>query len=203
VSSVTWVDYSLISCDPARKFIAETLSETPARYGRETPPRYAVGSNQTGAQTMYTTADYLITQSTAHSSGDGLVLYNAALRRGWLRRIGAALLGRNRTLRHLPQTTTTTQRRARVQTIGACEIAVRDIIGSEDRSGDFDIDFNPLRESLRDRWLNVFNAWARGVSLPPIELVRGPDGYYVRDGHHRLSVARALGHAYVEAVVTA
>jgi hypothetical protein len=34
----------------------------------------------------------------------------------------------------------------------------------------------------------------RGVSLPPIELVRGPDGYYVRDGHHRPSVVHALVH---------
>jgi len=152
---------------------------------------------------MYTTADYLINRSTTPSSGNGLALYNAALRRGWLRQIGAALIGRNRALRHLPQTTTTTQRRARVHTSGVCEIAVRDIIGSEDRSGDFDIDFNPLRESLRDRWLSVFNARLRGVSLPPIELVRGPDGYYVRDGHHRLSVARALGQTDVEAVVTA
>jgi ParB-like chromosome segregation protein Spo0J len=49
----------------------------------------------------------------------------------------------------------------------------------------------------------VFHARVRGVSLPPIELVRGPDGYYVRDGHHRLSVARTLGQDYVEAVVMA
>ena len=82
-------------------------------------------------------------------------------------------------------------------------IVASDIVGSEDRSGDFDIDFNPLRESLRDRWLSVFSARQRGVSLPPIELVRGPDGYYVRDGHHRLSVARALGQVFVEAIVLA
>lgn len=67
----------------------------------------------------------------------------------------------------------------------------------------FDLDFNPLRESTRDRWLSVCHARLRGVSLPPIELVRGSDGYYVRDGHHRMSVARALGQDYVEAIVMA
>jgi hypothetical protein len=152
---------------------------------------------------MYTTADYLITRSNTRSSGNGLSLYNEALVRGWLKRIGAALIGRNRTLRHLPKTTNADRRYVGVQILAVREIAVRDIIGSEDRSGDFDIDFNPLRESLRDRWLSVFNARKRGVSLPPIELVRGPDGYYVRDGHHRLSVARALGQDFVEAIVLA
>ncbi len=147
---------------------------------------------------MYTTADYLINRSLIPASGSGLALYNGALMRGWFKRIGAALIGRNRTLRHLSKTTNADKRYAGVQTI-----SVREIIGSEDRSGDFDIDFNPLRESTRDRWLSVFAAWVRGVSLPPIELVRGPDGYYVRDGHHRLSVARALGEDYVEAVVMA
>ncbi len=145
---------------------------------------------------MYTTADYLMNRSTTLASSNGLTLYNEALVRGRLKRIGAALVGRNRTLRHLPKTTNAAQRCFGVQTI-----AVRDIIGSEDRSGDFDIDFNPLRETTRDRWLSVFHAWTRGVSLPPIELVYGFDGYYVRDGHHRLSVARALGQDYVEAVV--
>jgi hypothetical protein len=147
---------------------------------------------------MYTTADYLINRSTTPASGSGMALYNTALARGWLKRIEAALAGRNRALRHLPKAANAAQRRIGVQTIPA-----REIIGSEDRSGDFDIDFNPLRESTRDRWLSVFHARMRGVSLPPIELVRGPDGYYVRDGHHRLSVARALGQDYVEAVVMA
>ena len=147
---------------------------------------------------MYTTEDYLITPLNVSSAGNGLELYNAAHMRGWLKRIGAALIGRNRDLRHLPETTGVTKRLSGVQTIAVC-----DIVGSEDRSGDFDIDFNPLRESMRDRWLSVFSAWTRGVALPPIELVRGPDGYYVRDGHHRLSVARALGQDYIEAIVVA
>ncbi len=146
---------------------------------------------------MYTT-DYLFTQSNMPSTGNGLALYNAALVRGWLKQIAATFTGRKRDLRHLPKTAKVAKRLAGVQLI-----AVRDIVGSEDRSGDFDIDFNPLRESLRDRWLSVYDAWTHGLSLPPIELVRGPDGFYVRDGHHRLSVARALGQDDVEAIVLA
>lgn len=144
------------------------------------------------------TTDYFSAQAQIQAVDNGLAQFNAALTRGWLKRIGAALVGRNRALRHLPKVASATKRLAGVQMI-----AVRDIVGSEDRSGDFDADFNPLRESLRDRWLSVYRAWVRGVSLPPIELVRGPDGYYVRDGHHRLSVARALGQDDMAAVVLA
>ena len=144
------------------------------------------------------TTDYLITQTNTRSTDSGLAQFKAALMRGWLKRIVAALVGRNRDLRHLSQSVKISRRLAGVQMI-----AVQEIVGSEDRSGDFDIDFNPLRESLCDRWLSVFSARQRGVSLPPIELVRGPDGFYVRDGHHRLSVARALRQDYVEAIVVA
>jgi hypothetical protein len=165
---------------------------------QETSLRDRSDQHQPGAPIMYTTAEYFITQSTIPVANSGLALYNAALARGWLKRIGAALLGRNRTLRHLPTGHTTVRRYSGVQSI-----AIRGIVGSEDRSGDFDRDFNPLRETLRDRWLSVYRARVSGVPLSPIELVRGPDGYYVRDGHHRLSVARALGLDYVEALIIA
>ena len=59
---------------------------------------------------MYTTADYFIHQSITPVARNGLALYNAALVRGCLKRIGAALLGRNRTLRHLPEGSTTAKR---------------------------------------------------------------------------------------------
>ena len=140
---------------------------------------------------MYTTADYTFSQTTALAARPGLALYNAALARGWLKRLWAVLSGQKCTLRQLPANTNPDTADSRIRHT-VREIAVRDIIGSEDRRGDFDLDFNPLREATRDRWLSVYHAWVSGISLPPIELVRGPDGYYVRDGHHRLSVARAV-----------
>jgi ParB-like chromosome segregation protein Spo0J len=44
-------------------------------------------------------------------------------------------------------------------------------------------------------------AWHRGVTLPPISVVRVGDAYAIRDGHHRVSVARALGAPSISAIV--
>ena len=117
--------------------------------------------------------------------------WQAELARRW-----AALTGRSNSLRQLPRIAGA-QHFAGTQTV-----AVRQIQGSEGRSHDFDRDFNPLDDDGRDRWLGVFNAWQRGRDLPPVELIEVDGVYYVRDGHHRLSVARALGQEYVEALVT-
>ena len=85
--------------------------------------------------------------------------------------------------------------------LGLVEVPIDQICGTEGRQGDFDIDFNPLHKESRERWVGVFNAWMRGIALGPIQLVKVGDIYYVRDGHHRISVARALGLKYIDAEV--
>jgi hypothetical protein len=47
----------------------------------------------------------------------------------------------------------------------------------------------------------VAAARRRGKSLPPVDLIQVGDAYFVRDGHHRISVARALGQQDIEAKV--
>jgi hypothetical protein len=81
-------------------------------------------------------------------------------------------------------------------------VRVQQIRGSESRSRDFDADFHPLREFNRFRWISVAAARLDGLSLAAVELIQIGDEYYVRDGHHRVSVARALGELYIEARVT-
>jgi hypothetical protein len=76
------------------------------------------------------------------------------------------------------------------------------IQGSEGREHDFDLDFNPLQSHNMDRWVNVAVARQLGISLPPVELVQVGQIYFVRDGHHRISVAKALGQREIEAEVT-
>jgi hypothetical protein len=66
----------------------------------------------------------------------------------------------------------------------------------------FDGDFRP-RELSRGRWERVWMAEHRGTVLPPISVVRVRDGYAVRDGHHRVSVARARGALTIDAAVEA
>jgi len=85
--------------------------------------------------------------------------------------------------------------------IGQHMISISQITGSENRTNDFDSDFNPLKDTIRDRWASVMAARIQDVALPSVELLKAGEAYYVRDGHHRISVARALGENCIEAVV--
>jgi hypothetical protein len=66
----------------------------------------------------------------------------------------------------------------------------------------FDGAFRPSNLT-RSRWERVWMAEHRGTVLPPISVVRVRDGYAVRDGHHRVSVARARGALTIDATVEA
>ena len=68
------------------------------------------------------------------------------------------------------------------------------IVGTLEPTRHFDARFRPASEVLRSRWQRIALAHRRGDALPPVELVKRADGYYVLDGRHRVSVARALGH---------
>jgi hypothetical protein len=127
--------------------------------------------------------------------------FERALMRGRLGQAWAALSGRRRNLAEL--NTALGGKRAGGRYVGVNTVPVRAIRGSEGRSRDFDADFNPLTNSTEERWLSIFAAQERGAALPPVELIRVNNTYFVRDGHHRVSVARAIGQEYVEAVVTA
>jgi len=87
---------------------------------------------------------------------------------------------------------------------GVREIDV-DAIGATvepNRAAQFDGAFRPMPPT-RDRWTRVWMAAERGVTLPPISVVQVGDGYAVRDGHHRVSVAKARGLVSISAVVAA
>lgn len=77
------------------------------------------------------------------------------------------------------------------------------IQGSVNRSTDFDASFHPLRQHIKERWMRVAHAFLTGATLPPVELIQVGEAYYVADGHHRISVARALGQHYIDATVRA
>jgi hypothetical protein len=76
------------------------------------------------------------------------------------------------------------------------------IVGSVEPTISFDARFRPMSEHVRTRWERIALAHRTGVSLPPITAIARPDGYYVVDGRHRVSVARALGLRVIEARVT-
>lgn len=86
--------------------------------------------------------------------------------------------------------------------LGLQAVEITRIVGSESRSNDFDIDFNPLTEKTKDRWVSIATARQNGTGMPPVELIKIEEKYFVRDGHHRISVAKSFGESYIDAVVT-
>lgn len=128
-------------------------------------------------------------------------MFEKALGAGNRRKVFARLTGRSRELRSL----TDERHEAKVRGeryLGLQTVAINAIRGSEGRSQDFDNEFNPVRAHTEQRWMSVASAMLRGVTLPPVELIKMGDTYYVRDGHHRISVAKAQGQTSIEAVVT-
>jgi hypothetical protein len=84
---------------------------------------------------------------------------------------------------------------------GQQSIAINQIKGTMGRETDFDDAFNPLHDRMRSRWLGVASVRLSGKELPPVELIQMGGLYYVQDGHHRISVAKALGEEFVDAEV--
>ena len=85
---------------------------------------------------------------------------------------------------------------------GLHTVPIEAIVGSVDRMHDFDRRFRPTTSRTRGRWERIAAARRRGEALPPISLYRVGDLYFVRDGHHRVSVARAMGDTVIDAYVT-
>lgn len=81
-------------------------------------------------------------------------------------------------------------------------VNINDIVGSVGRVRDFDRAFRPRRREVRSRWISVKYASDKGTIMPPVTLYKVGEVYFVVDGHHRLSVARADGQDYVDAYVT-
>jgi hypothetical protein len=75
------------------------------------------------------------------------------------------------------------------------------IIGSVGRWRDFDRSFLPARASVGHKWKRIDRAFQRGEELPPVELYKLEEAYFVVDGHHRVSVARYHDVPTVEAAV--
>jgi hypothetical protein len=129
-----------------------------------------------------------------------VALYNRTCGRARWARIVSAVTGRGCGLASL----TDVERECRIHSrhrLGIQSVPIRRICGSEERCGDFDIAFRPRNPACRGRWLNIAMARQLGVALPPVDLIQVEQTYYVRDGHHRVSVARAMGQEEIDAEI--
>ncbi|MGW3958774.1 chromosome partitioning protein ParB [Amycolatopsis sp. NPDC005003] len=86
--------------------------------------------------------------------------------------------------------------------IGLRVIKLESIVGTVDRSRDFDRRFRPTSARVRERWERLALAARRGEEIPPIEVYRVGELHFIIDGHHRVSVALAQGLSTIEAMVT-
>jgi hypothetical protein len=124
-------------------------------------------------------------------------VYQQHSARGSMRRAWAALRRQRRQLWRLQDLKPKSEHFAGLQTV-----EIDRIRGSEGRVVDFDIDFFPIGHHNRSRWTGIAMARQQGIKMPPVTLIQAGDLYFVRDGHHRISVARAFGQTFIEAEVT-
>jgi hypothetical protein len=85
---------------------------------------------------------------------------------------------------------------------GIKPVSIDKIRGTLGRSADFDSRFHPLSDRIRDRWVGMATARILNLPLAPVTLIQIGGCYFVVDGHHRISVARALGESAIDAEVT-
>lgn len=86
--------------------------------------------------------------------------------------------------------------------LGLKQVPIDQIVGSFGRYRDFDRAFLPIQDRTRGRWLSIDQAHYQDVILPPVDLYKMGEIYFVKDGNHRVSVARQRGQEFIDALVT-
>ena len=141
-------------------------------------------------------------RDTGLPSADAQFDFGRARRRRALARL-AARLRRADDVNHILPFEEVAQALGRVgeRRLGEQLISLDSIVGTVDRSREFDRAFRPTSPRVRERWQRINLAQRRGEAMPPIDVYRVGEMHFVKDGHHRVSVARALGDDTIEARV--
>lgn len=143
---------------------------------------------------------YYANSAQSHMLRRALCLFWRTFQRGWLKRVWARLCQHSEGLLMLDETLCCAEI-INSHYAGQKAVEIERIRGTESKADEFDAEFHPLKETSRTRWLNVALERLRGRDLPPVELLDVDGVYYVRDGHHRISVARSLGETYIDAEI--
>ena len=86
--------------------------------------------------------------------------------------------------------------------VGLQTIPLDKIVGSVGRYHEFNRAFLPTQDHIRERWKRIYEVAHSSEGFPPIDVYKIGDVYFVRDGHHRVSVVKELGATTIEATVT-
>lgn len=86
---------------------------------------------------------------------------------------------------------------------GLQDIPLDQIAGSCGRYTDFTRTFIPRRAGRdKERWRQIYTLATTGQGFPPILVYKIDQVYFVKDGNHRVSVARELGWKTIQAMVS-
>lgn len=140
------------------------------------------------------------TEKPVRAACDARKLYQRARMAGRKRKLWSLLTRRPRRLLDLREVERACHIRGRCYA-GTQPVNLAGIRGSAGRCRDYDDEFHPLLGEHSSRWLSIACAQRMQVPLPPVKLIRVGDVYFVEDGHHRISVARALGQQEIDAEV--
>ncbi len=88
------------------------------------------------------------------------------------------------------------------RSLGLQSIKLSTVVGTVDSTRDFDRYFRPTSSRVRERWERLALAQRRGEPMPPIDVFRIGELHFVKDGHHRVSIALATGQKTIDAYVT-
>ncbi|HSP36269.1 MAG TPA: chromosome partitioning protein ParB [Frankiaceae bacterium] len=143
-------------------------------------------------------------RSTGFPEADSRDDFTRARRRAQWARVAARLRGRPGDLDVLlpfDEVVAALGRRGQ-HNLGEQLVEIDSIVGSVDRRSGFDRRFRPTTELARSRFERIAGSIRRGREMPPVDLYRVGLVHFVKDGHHRIAVARAMGWDTIRAIVT-
>jgi hypothetical protein len=135
------------------------------------------------------------------SPGQAVSLFWSCTFKGWIYRLWARITRRTPRLLDLDETLKSGEI-AGSHYVGIKPVDIHEIHGTQGKADAFDDTFHPTGTLTRSRWLSIAKAKLLGRDLPPVDLVLINGIYYVRDGHHRISVSRTLGQDFIDAEIT-
>jgi len=127
--------------------------------------------------------------------------FDRAIKKGFWRKVLTRLTGKTNELLPFEEVRVKLPMRGQ-HYIGLKQVPIQNIVGSFGRYQDFDRAFLPTQKRTKARWVSINKAHYKQIFLPPVDLFKIGEIFFVKDGNHRVSVAHEQGQEFVDAFVT-